>query len=58
MPFNITGQPAMSVCTGFGAGALPMAMQFIARPFQEAKLLRAAHAYEMATCWRERRPTS
>jgi hypothetical protein len=27
MPFNVTGQPALSVCTGFGAGGLPVGMQ-------------------------------
>ena len=39
MPFNVTGYPAMSVCTGFGAGGLPVAMQMIAKPFAEATLV-------------------
>jgi aspartyl-tRNA(Asn)/glutamyl-tRNA(Gln) amidotransferase subunit A len=56
MPFNVTGQPAISVCTGYGAGGLPVAMQLVAKPFQEAMLFRAAHAYEQATEWRQRRP--
>jgi aspartyl-tRNA(Asn)/glutamyl-tRNA(Gln) amidotransferase subunit A len=56
IPFNVTGQPAMSVCTGFGEGGLPVAMQLIGRPFEDAVVLRAAHAYERATGWRERRP--
>ena len=56
MPFDVTGQPAISVCTGFGEKGLPVAMQLIARPFEEALLLRVAHAYEAATPWRERRP--
>ena len=56
MPFDVTGQPAISVCTGFGDGGLPVAMQLVARPFEEALLLRVAHAYEAATPWRERRP--
>jgi aspartyl-tRNA(Asn)/glutamyl-tRNA(Gln) amidotransferase subunit A len=55
-PAALTGFPAMSVCTGFGAGGLPVAMQLIARPFDEATLLRAAHAYERAHPWRDRRP--
>ena len=46
MPFNVTGSPAMSVCTGFGAGGLPVAMQLIGKPFAEPTLFRAAHAYE------------
>jgi aspartyl-tRNA(Asn)/glutamyl-tRNA(Gln) amidotransferase subunit A len=56
MPFNLTGYPAMSVCSGFGAGGLPVCMQLIARPFAEATLFRAGHAYESATEWRKKRP--
>ncbi|MBN8904431.1 MAG: amidase, partial [Rhodospirillales bacterium] len=56
IPFNVTGNPAMSVCTGFGAGGLPVSMQLVARPFDEATLFRAGHAYEMATEWRKKRP--
>jgi aspartyl-tRNA(Asn)/glutamyl-tRNA(Gln) amidotransferase subunit A len=56
MPFNVTGFPAISVCTGFGAGGLPVAMQLVGKPFQEATVFRAAHAYETATAWRQRRP--
>ena len=56
IPFNLTGFPAMSVCTGFGAGGLPVSMQLVAKPFADGLLLRAGHAYEMATKWRSRRP--
>jgi len=56
IPFNVTGQPAMSVCTGFGAGGLPVSMQLVGRAFEDALVLRAAHAYEQATAWRARRP--
>src|SRR5579863_818724 len=38
MPFNLTGYPAMTVPTGFGAGGLPVGMQLIAKPFQEPTL--------------------
>jgi aspartyl-tRNA(Asn)/glutamyl-tRNA(Gln) amidotransferase subunit A len=55
-PFNITGYPAMSVCTGYGAGGLPVSMQIAAKPFCEPTLFRVAHAYEEATAWRELRP--
>jgi aspartyl-tRNA(Asn)/glutamyl-tRNA(Gln) amidotransferase subunit A len=55
-PFNITGWPAMSVCSGFGEGGLPVAVQIIAKPFQEAVLFRAAHAFEQATPFRNMRP--
>jgi len=56
IPFNLTGQPALSVCTGFGEGGLPVAMQLAGRPFEDATVLRAGHAYETATEWRARRP--
>ena len=54
--FNVTGFPAMSVCTGYGEGGLPLAMQLVAKPFAEPTLFRAGHAYERAMPWRERRP--
>jgi aspartyl-tRNA(Asn)/glutamyl-tRNA(Gln) amidotransferase subunit A len=56
MPFNVTGFPAISVCTGFGQGGLPVAMQLAGKPFTEPTLFRAAHAYEAAMPWRARRP--
>jgi aspartyl-tRNA(Asn)/glutamyl-tRNA(Gln) amidotransferase subunit A len=56
MPFNVTGFPAISICTGFGEGGLPVAMQLAGRPFTEPTLFRAAHAYEAAMPWRARRP--
>ncbi|MEJ0018634.1 MAG: amidase [Acetobacteraceae bacterium] len=56
IPFNLTGYPAMSVCTGFGAGGLPVAIQLIAKPFAEQMLFQTAHAYEMAIGNRKRRP--
>ncbi len=56
MPFNVTGFPAMSVRAGFGAGGLPVAVQMVAKPFQEALLLRAADALERGTAFRSVRP--
>ncbi|HTB37570.1 MAG TPA: amidase [Reyranella sp.] len=57
MPFNVTGFPAISICTGFGEGGLPVAVQLAGKPFTEPTLFRAAHAYETATKWRAARPT-
>ncbi len=54
--FNVAGVPALSICTGYGDGGLPLAMQLVAKPFAEPTLFRAAHAYERATAWRARRP--
>ena len=55
-PFNLTGWPAISVCSGFGPGGLPVSVQIAAKPFQEVKLLQAADAFERATPYRTRRP--
>jgi len=55
-PCNVTGYPAISVCSGFGEGGLPVSMQIAAKPFCEPLLLRTAHAFERATPWRDRRP--
>jgi aspartyl-tRNA(Asn)/glutamyl-tRNA(Gln) amidotransferase subunit A len=55
-PWNLTGYPAMTVCTGFGDKQLPLAVQIGGKPFAEATLLRAAHALETAMQWRARRP--
>jgi aspartyl-tRNA(Asn)/glutamyl-tRNA(Gln) amidotransferase subunit A len=55
-PANVTGYPAMSICSGYGEGGLPVAIQLMAKPFQEALLLGAAEAYEAATPWRDTRP--
>jgi aspartyl-tRNA(Asn)/glutamyl-tRNA(Gln) amidotransferase subunit A len=48
IPFNLTGQPAMTVCAGLGEGGLPVAIQLAGRPWEDATVLRAAHAYEQA----------
>jgi aspartyl-tRNA(Asn)/glutamyl-tRNA(Gln) amidotransferase subunit A len=57
MPFNVAGLPAMSICSGFGAGGLPVAIQLVGKPFAEATVFRAAQAYEAATEWRSHRPS-
>ena len=55
-PMNQTGWPAMCVCAGFGEKGLPVGIQIIAKPFQEAVLFRAAHAFEQAAGLRDKRP--
>ncbi|MBI3826255.1 MAG: Asp-tRNA(Asn)/Glu-tRNA(Gln) amidotransferase subunit GatA [Candidatus Rokubacteria bacterium] len=56
VPVDLAGIPAISVRGGFSATGLPIGLQLIAPAFEEARLLRAAHAYEQATPWLERRP--
>ena len=55
-PFNLTGHPAASVPCGFTAEGLPMGLQIIGRPFDEATVLRVADAYQRITDWHTRRP--
>jgi aspartyl-tRNA(Asn)/glutamyl-tRNA(Gln) amidotransferase subunit A len=55
-PFNVLGGPAVAQCIGFTPDGLPLSMQIVGRPFDEQTVLRAAHSYEAATTWRERRP--
>jgi aspartyl-tRNA(Asn)/glutamyl-tRNA(Gln) amidotransferase subunit A len=55
-PSNVTAGPALELCNGFSRAGLPLGMQLIGRPFDEATVLRAGHAYEQATSWRMRRP--
>src|SRR3954447_12847980 len=57
MPFNVTGNPAMSVCCGFGDSGLPLSFQIAGKRFADATVLRLGHAYEQATPWRDRRPS-
>jgi aspartyl-tRNA(Asn)/glutamyl-tRNA(Gln) amidotransferase subunit A len=55
-PFNVTGGPALMQCIGFTPEGLPLSMQVVGKPFDEATVLRVADAYERATSWRRRRP--
>ncbi len=55
-PYNLTGLPAISVPCGFDRDGLPIGLQIAARPFDEANVLRVAHAYERCHDWKDRRP--
>jgi aspartyl-tRNA(Asn)/glutamyl-tRNA(Gln) amidotransferase subunit A len=56
LPFNVAGYPAISICTGFGAGGLPVAIQLVGKPFQAPTLFRIGDAFEKATPFRSQRP--
>jgi aspartyl-tRNA(Asn)/glutamyl-tRNA(Gln) amidotransferase subunit A len=56
LPFNLTGQPALSIPCGFSADGLPIGAQLVAAHFNEPTLLRLGHAYQRATDWHTRRP--
>ncbi|MBF5044450.1 hypothetical protein FGE12_18775 [Aggregicoccus sp. 17bor-14] len=55
-PWNVTGQPAVSVPAGFTANGLPLAVQLVARPGEDALLLALAAQLEAARRSTQRRP--
>ncbi|HEY0422913.1 MAG TPA: amidase [Rhodopila sp.] len=56
MPFNVSGYPAICVCSGFGPLGLPVSLQIAGKPFREAKVFQVADAFEKATDFRAKRP--
>ena len=55
-PFNLTGNPALAIPTGFNDDGMPLAMQIVGKQFDEATIYRIAAGYEAATDWHARRP--
>jgi len=55
-PGNLSGLPAISLPCGFSSDRLPIGLQLIGRPFDEATLLRVALAYEQSTPWHKMFP--
>jgi aspartyl-tRNA(Asn)/glutamyl-tRNA(Gln) amidotransferase subunit A len=54
MPFNLSGLPAISFPCGFSSEGLPIGLQVAGKPFEEATVLRVAHAYQQLTDWHRR----
>jgi aspartyl-tRNA(Asn)/glutamyl-tRNA(Gln) amidotransferase subunit A len=57
-PFNFSGHPACAAPCGFTAGGLPIGLQIVGRPFDEATVLRVVDAYQRITDWHTRRPAA
>ncbi|MBD0272775.1 MAG: amidase [Acetobacteraceae bacterium] len=55
-PFNYLGLPTVSVPCGFDDRGLPVGLQLAGRPFAEARVLRAADAFQRETDWHRRMP--
>ncbi len=53
---NLTGQPAASVPCGFSADGLPVGLQIIGRPGEDATILQVSAAFEQARPWAGKRP--
>jgi aspartyl-tRNA(Asn)/glutamyl-tRNA(Gln) amidotransferase subunit A len=56
-PWNVTGSPALSICSGFARDGMPVAVQIIGRRFEDEIVLRAGHALERALGTRDTRPS-
>ena len=55
-PFNITGQPAISLPLGWSADGLPIGVQLVGRPYGEAGIIALAAQIERAFPWVDRYP--
>lgn len=54
--FSMPGLPAVSVPAGLSREGLPIGLQIVGRPFDEATIMRVGHAYEQATPWHTMMP--
>ena len=54
-PWSLPGLPVVSVPAGFVEG-LPVGLALVGKPRDEQTILQAAHAFQRATDWHERRP--
>jgi aspartyl-tRNA(Asn)/glutamyl-tRNA(Gln) amidotransferase subunit A len=50
-PFNLTGQPAISLPIAIARDGLPLSIQLVGRRFEDALVLRAAAALEAECEW-------
>ena len=55
-PFNSTGQPAISLPNGFSKSGLPLALQIVGRPGDEAGIIALAAEFERARPWKDKHP--
>jgi len=56
-PFNATGQPAISIPNGFSKAGLPLAIQLVGRPGDEAGIITLGAEFERARPWKDKHPS-
>ena len=54
--WNLTGQPAASICCGFSEAGLPIGMQIVGKAYDDAMVLRVGDAYQRVSEWHVRTP--
>jgi amidase len=55
-PFNISGQPALSLPMGWSSSGLPIGVQFVGQPYGEALIIALAAEVERAAPWAAKYP--
>lgn len=55
-PSNTGRNPALALPCGYSSGGLPLGMQLVGRPGDDARVLQAGHAFQQASDWHRRRP--
>jgi aspartyl-tRNA(Asn)/glutamyl-tRNA(Gln) amidotransferase subunit A len=55
-PFNLAGVPVLTIPCGFSRSGLPVGLQVIGKPLDEATLLRVGYTYQQAAGWVENHP--
>ncbi len=56
IPINLAGLPGLSIPCGFGDKGRPVGLHIVGNYFDEARMLRAAHAFQQATDWHSKSP--
>jgi aspartyl-tRNA(Asn)/glutamyl-tRNA(Gln) amidotransferase subunit A len=56
IPASLAGVPAISVPCGFDSSNLPIGLQILGPQWSEARVLAAAHAFQLATDWHKKKP--
>jgi aspartyl-tRNA(Asn)/glutamyl-tRNA(Gln) amidotransferase subunit A len=56
IPVNLAGLPGLSMPCGFSSNGLPIGLQLIGKPWDEATLFQVASVYEAATSWHTKSP--
>jgi aspartyl-tRNA(Asn)/glutamyl-tRNA(Gln) amidotransferase subunit A len=54
--WNLVGLPALAVPCGFSSSGLPLSMQIVGKPFDEATVLRVGDVYQQTVDWQLRVP--